>query len=197
MKFIKPNKRGPKRIPEKKIESLKPGAVELMLGLQNGSINPKSVTLIQRRECVAIMRYEGTPVRVIADLFKVVPQLIYQDQWWIAQQWGEVAKKWDFDKALGDWLAWNEKIRSAAMKTGDLNLTKKITDDVFDTLVRFGIAKAPPDSAPVEDNSIEAIFLKIARRASNTSSRITRQPSIPGRLVEAIQLKSVDGKTFT
>ena len=119
-------------------------ALDTLKRIREGLVDPKEVSILDRRTCVAYLRSEGYTQEEIAEIFNVHRVTIARDEKTISKELAKLVDEIEVKAIAGDLIAYARHLTAKAIRQKDYSLAWKIKRELIYDLQSLGyLPKAP------------------------------------------------------
>ena len=112
--------------------------VDILKRIREGLLDPKEISISDRRVCVAYLRLEGYTQEEIAQIFKVHRQTIIRDEKANRMDAARLVDEIDVKSTAGSLIVWAGHLAAKALREKDYGLAWKIQRDLISDLQSLG-----------------------------------------------------------
>ena len=124
--------------------------MDILKRIHEGSLEPKEISISDRRVCIACLRLEGYTQEEIAQIFKVTRQTIIRDQKAVHLDAAKLVDEIDVKSVASDLIVWANQLVSKAMREKDYALVWKIKRELINELQSLGYLPRSPEQYNVQ-----------------------------------------------
>ena len=112
--------------------------VDILKRIRERSLNPKEISISDRRVCVDYLRLEGCTQEEIAEIFKVHRQTIIRDERANRREAAKLVDDIDVKSVAGNLIAWARHLAAKALREKKYGLAWKIKIELTSVLQSLG-----------------------------------------------------------
>ncbi len=124
--------------------------VDILKKIRERSLDPKEISVSDRRVCVAYLRLEGYTQEEIAQIFKVHRQTIIRDEKANRREAAKLVDDIDVKSVAGNLIVWAGHLAAKALREKDYGLAWKIQRDLISDLQSLGYLPRSPEQYHVQ-----------------------------------------------
>lgn len=124
--------------------------VDILKRIREGSLDPKEISISDRRVCIAYLRLEGYRQEEIAHIFKVHRQTIIRDEKANRKDAAKLVDEIDVKSVAGNLIIWARNLAAKALREKDYGLAWKIQRDLISDLQSLGYLPRSPEQYNVQ-----------------------------------------------
>jgi len=124
--------------------------VDILKRIREGLLDPKEISISDRRVCVAYLRLEGYTQEEIAQIFKVHRQTIIRDEKANRMDAARLVDEIDVKSTAGSLIVWAGHLAAKALREKDYGLAWKIQRDLISDLQSLGYLPRSPEQYHVQ-----------------------------------------------
>jgi hypothetical protein len=124
--------------------------VDILKRIREGYLDPKEISVSDRRVCVAYLRLEGYTQEEIAQIFKVHRQTIVRDEKANRRGAAKLVDEIDVKSVAGNLIVWARHLAAKALREKDYSLAWKIQRDLISDLQSLGYLPRSPEQYNVQ-----------------------------------------------
>ncbi len=124
--------------------------VDILKRIREGLLDPKQISISDRRVCVAYLRLEGCIQEEIAQIFKVHRQTIIRDEKANRLEAAKLVDEIDVKSTAGNLIVWAVHLAAMALREKDYGLAWKIQRDLISDLQSLGFLPRSPEQYNVQ-----------------------------------------------
>jgi len=124
--------------------------VTILKKIQQGLLDPKEISVSDRRACVAYLRLEGYTQEEIAGIFKVHRQTILRDEKAIRSEAARLVDEIDVRNIAGELIALAHHLQAKALREKDYGLAWRIERELIQDLQSLGYLPRSPERHQVQ-----------------------------------------------
>ena len=124
--------------------------VDTLKKIHEGFLDPKEISISDRRVCVAYLRLEGYTQEEIAEIFKVHRQTIIRDERANRREAAKLVDEIDVKSVAGSLIAWARHLAAKALREKNYALAWKIQRDLVSDLQSLGYLPRSPEQYHVQ-----------------------------------------------
>jgi len=124
--------------------------VDTLKKIREGFLDPKEISISDRRVCVAYLRLEGYTQEEIAEIFKVHRQTIIRDERANRREAAKLVDEIDVKSVAGSLIAWARHLAAKALREKNYALAWKIQRDLVSDLQSLGYLPRSPEQYHVQ-----------------------------------------------
>lgn len=136
--------------------------VDILKRIRERSLDPKEISIPDRRVCVAYLRLEGYTQEEIAEIFKINRQTIIRDEKANRQEAARLVDEIDVKSVAGDLIISASHLSAKALREKDYGLAWRIKTELIDKLQSLGYLPRSPEKHHVQVGT----FLDLVQLAS-------------------------------
>lgn len=124
--------------------------VDILKRIREGLLDPKEISISDRRVCVAYLRLEGYRQEEIAQIFKVHRLTIIRDEKANRKDAAKLVDEIDVKSVAGNLIVWARNLTAKALREKDYGLAWKIQRDLISDLQSLGYLPRSPEQYNVQ-----------------------------------------------
>lgn len=124
--------------------------VDILKRIREGFLDPKEISVSDRRVCVAYLRLEGYRQEEIAQIFKVHRQTIIRDEKANRLEAAKLVDEIDVKSTAGNLIIWARNLAAKALREKDYALAWKIQRELISDLQSLGYLPRSPEQYHVQ-----------------------------------------------
>ncbi len=124
--------------------------VDILNRIREGSLDPKEISVSDRRVCVAYLRLEGYTQEDIAEIFKISRQTIIRDEKANRQEAAKLVDEIDVKSIAGDLIISASHLAAKALREKDYGLAWRIKTELIGKLQSLGYLPRSPEQYNVQ-----------------------------------------------
>ena len=124
--------------------------VDILKRIRESSLDPKELSISDRRVCVAYLRLEGYRQEEIAQIFKVHRQTVIRDEKANRLEAAKLVDEIDVKSVAGNLIVWARNLTAKALKEKNYGLAWKIQRDLISDLQSLGYLPRSPEQYHVQ-----------------------------------------------
>jgi hypothetical protein len=164
--------------------------VQMLNAIKLKRVDPKSLSVDQRRACLVLMVNGKQTLSEISEVFNVTVETIRRDMKAIREELGREVGQWSVEEVLGRLVMAAEKYQAAAMKNEDPGLAWTIERDLAKTLGDLGVVGRRQERSTI---MITLDDLSAGFERSKESLHRALDPRLTGEVLETTaEVKSPD-----
>lgn len=136
--------------------------VEILKHIREGLIQPKKISMTERRACVSYLRLEGYTQEEIAEIFNVHRLTIMRDEKANRHQAIRLVDEIDVKSVAGCLIGWARQLTAKALREKDYALAWKIQRQLISDLQSLGYLPRSPEQHQVQIGT----FVDLVQRAT-------------------------------
>jgi predicted DNA-binding protein (UPF0251 family) len=131
--------------------------VDILKRIREGLLDPKEISISDRRVCAAYLRLEGYTQEEIAQIFKVHRQTIIRDEKANRQEAAKLVDEIDVKSITGDLIISASHLAAKALREKDYGLAWRIKTELIDKLQSLGYLPHSPEQYHVQIGTFVAL----------------------------------------
>jgi len=124
--------------------------VDILRKIREGFLNPKEISISDRRVCVAYLRLEGYRQEEIAQIFKVHRQTVIRDEKANRLEAAKLVDDIDVKSVAGNLMGWARNLTAKALREKDYGLAWRIQRELVSDLQSLGYLPRSPEQYHVQ-----------------------------------------------
>ena len=124
--------------------------VDILKKIREGFLDPKDISISDRRICVAYLRLEGYTQEEIAEIFRVSRQTIIRDEKANRREVARLVDDIDVKSIAGSLIAWARHLAAKALREKNYALAWKIRRELKSDLQSLGYLPRSPEQYHVQ-----------------------------------------------
>jgi len=124
--------------------------IDILKRIRERSLDPKEISISDRRVCIAYLRLEGYTQEEIAQIFKVHRQTIIRDEKANRQEAAKLVDEIDVKCIAGDLIISASHLAAKALREKDYGLAWKIQRELINDLQGLGYLPRSPEQYHVQ-----------------------------------------------
>lgn len=146
--------------------------VDILKRIRERSLNPKEISIFDRRLCVAYLRHEGYTQEEIAQVFGVSRQTIIRDEKAIRRELAKLVDEIDVKSYAGELIASARHIKAKALRKKEYSLAWNIERGLLSDLQSLGYLPRSPEKHQVQVGT----FLDLVQMATKQVDSTVIEP---------------------
>lgn len=124
---------------------MKGNVVDILKRIRDGVLDPKEISVTDRRICVSYLRLEGYRQEEIAQIFKVHRLTIMRDEKANRKDAAKLVDEIDVKSVAGNLIIWARNLAAKALRKKDFALAWKIRRELISDLQSLGYLPRSPE----------------------------------------------------
>ena len=124
--------------------------VDILKRIRERSLDPKEISISDRRVCIAYLRLEGYTQEEIAQIFKISRQTIIRDEKANRQEAAKLVDEIDVKSIAGDLIISASHLAAKALREKDYGLAWRIKTELIGKLQSLGYLPRSPEQYHVQ-----------------------------------------------
>ncbi|MFH1615104.1 MAG: hypothetical protein ABIG61_08495 [Planctomycetota bacterium] len=151
--------------------------VDILKRIREGFLDPKEISISDRRVCVGYLRLEGYTQEEIAQIFKVHRLTIIRDEKANRQEAAKLVDEIDVKCIAGDLIIFARHLFAKALREKDYGLAWKIRRDLISDLQSLGYLPRSPEQYHVQIGT----FVDLVRLAMKKVDAQVIEPGVDNK----------------
>ncbi|MGB2865423.1 MAG: hypothetical protein WBC05_18985 [Sedimentisphaerales bacterium] len=119
--------------------------IDILKRIREGILDPKEISVSDRRVCVAYLRLEGYRQEEISQIFKVHRQTIIRDEKANRKDAAKLVDEIDVKSVAGNLIVWARNLTAKALREKNYGLAWRIKTELIDKLQSLGYLPRSPE----------------------------------------------------
>jgi len=124
--------------------------VDILKRIRERSLDPKEISIPDRRVCIAYLRLEGYTQEDVAEIFKISRQTIIRDEKANRQEAAKLVDEIDVKSIAGDLIISASHLAAKALREKDYGLAWRIKTELIGKLQSMGYLPRSPEQYHVQ-----------------------------------------------